>query len=80
MYVILCDISGADPGYECTLPEVGVNSTTKYENNGNCEITILTNGSNMTESCKYGYSYGDEYKSTILTEVGTEMICDALYL
>ncbi|KAJ8304802.1 hypothetical protein KUTeg_018385 [Tegillarca granosa] len=75
---------GGDPGHHCKIP---VNSTLNQSIPGKmvdgvwtydkCKIYVPESGHNETQSCT-SWSYGDEFKSTILSE--WNLVCDKDYL
>ena len=57
---------GGAPGYSCAKLQDNQNKTVTY---GTCEVTISSDGQNTTETCPNGWTYGEEFEETIVTQV-----------
>jgi len=60
-------LTGGVPDYECKrLPD---DNTTRYHVEGECSLVVEQGGVNVTEECAHGYTYDQQFDSTIVTEV-----------
>ena len=67
----LTSFVGADPGHECALPNSSAvnKSLPAMYTDGQCNILVDEGGVNVSKPCPYGYFYGDQFESTILSQV-----------
>ena len=76
-HVLASIFVAADPGHHCTVPgNVSLNISLPGETTDGvwtpdqCLMYVPSGGGNETQSCTNGWTYGTEFTSTIVTEVG----------